>query len=229
MSAHPVTGLDVSAYQHPPYQRAPIDWSAVAAAGHSFAIIKATEGAHYTNPHFWSDRHQARAHGLITGSYHFLRWERGAASPEAQARHYAKTVGDARGQILACDLEWIKGAKRPADEIVKVVVDFQGEVEAQTKRWPMIYTGPTFWRYCLAPARGAAELDLTSWPLWLVDYEPPLDPMVGAPDWRWLIHQHTGSGSCPGVQGHCDLNVARDMRTLREMAGLDPDGTAVTA
>ena len=218
-----VTGIDVSAYQHPPYQRAGIDWRAVAGAGHAFAIVKATEGVHYTNPHFWSDRHNARQAGLLVGSYHFLRWQPGAPSGAAQARHYRQVVGDTKGELTpACDLEWIKGAKRPAREIVAIAREFVAECEQQFGRWPMIYTGPSFWRWCLLPA-GDDALALTSWPLWLVDYHPPIDPMIGAPDWRWSIHQHTGDGSCPGVQGDCDLNVVRDMRTLRELAGLDPD------
>lgn len=214
-------GPDVSAWQ------GDIHWPAVAAAGHSFAIVKATEGAHYRSPQYERDRDGARAAGLLVGSYHFLRWERGAVPPERQARHYFGAVGQlAPGDITpACDLEWITGHKRSADEIVKVTVDFLGECEALFGRWPMIYTGPSFWQYCLRPAVGDYERALTSWPLWIVDYEPPLDPMLGAADWRWSLWQHTGSGSCPGIKGKVDLNIARDMPTLRALAGLDPTTT----
>ncbi|MCC7542455.1 MAG: hypothetical protein IT379_39925 [Deltaproteobacteria bacterium] len=219
----PPTGIDVSAWQ------GQIHWPAVASAGHRFAIIKATEGVTYRSPQYERDRDGARASGLYVGSYHFLRWERGAASGSAQARHYHDVVGRlSPGDITpACDLEWITGHKRDADEIVKVVVDFLGECESRFGRWPMIYTGPTFWRYCLAPAKD--ELDLTSWPLWVVDYEPPLDPMVGAASWRWSIWQHTGSGSCPGISGKVDLNRARDLPTLLALAGLDPSKSEGTA
>lgn len=224
-----VPGIDVSAYQHPPYARAPIDWQAVAASGKRFAIVKATEGDDYTNEHFASDRIDARSEGLIVGAYHFLRWERGAPTPEAQAEHFARVVGDASGEIVACDLEWIRGEKRPAGEIVDCTLRFLARVETQLGRWPMIYTGPSFWRWCLAPARGTSELDLTSWPLWIVDYTPTAgkpDPMVGAPEWAWSIWQTTGRGSCPGVSGKCDLNIARDLATLRLCAGLDPRSAA---
>lgn len=228
MSAR-IHGIDVSAYQQPPFTVARIDWPAVAASGKRFAIIKATEGSRYVNPHFARDRDQARAAGLITGGYHFLRWERLAPSAEAQADHFARVVGDGTGQIVACDLEWIRGEKRPAGEIVDITRRFLERVEMLLGRWPMIYTGPSFWRWCLAPAQGLRELDLTSWPLWIVDYTPTdgePDPMVGAPGWRWSIWQTTGHGSCPGVEGKVDLNVARDLATLRELAGLDPTEVA---
>lgn len=223
-----IHGIDVSAYQHPPYAAAPIDWREVAASGKRFAIIKATEGGPggrvYTNPHFARDRDAARAAGLLVGSYHFLRWERGAASPEAQAEHYARVVGDAAEQLVACDLEWIRGQTRPAGDIVDITHAFLERVETLLGRWPLIYTGPSFWRWCLAPALGTRELTLSSWPLWIVDYTPTPkrqpDAMIGAPAWRWSIWQTTGHGSCPGVEGECDLNVARDWETLRQLAGL---------
>ncbi len=218
LSMMDVTGIDVSAWQ------GEINWPAVASAGHAFAIVKATEGRHYRSAQYERDRDGARAARLLVGSYHFFRWERGAATPEQQARHYFDVVGQCRpGDITpACDLEWITGHKRDATDIVKAVVEFMERCEQLFGRWPMIYTGPSFWRYCLRPASGDGELDLTSWPLWIVDYEPPLDPMLGAPGWRWSLHQHTGSGSCPGIKGKVDLNIARDMPTLLALAGLDP-------
>lgn len=195
------TGIDVSAYQ--PH----IDWRAVASAGHTFAIVKATEGAGYVSPIYRDQLWGARAAGLITGAYHFLRWEPGAPSAEAQAEHFAAVVGTLGPGDLppALDVEWIKGQKRSASEIVAIVRAFLERVETLTHRWPMIYTGPSFWRFCLLPA-GKPALELTSWPLWCCDYQPPLDPMQGAPEWTPTIHQHTGSGTCPGIAGHVDLN-----------------------
>src|SRR5215475_3414013 len=54
-----LTGPDVSSWNHP--NGAPISWGQVAAAGNSFAFVKATEGpttvggSFYTNPYFAGD------------------------------------------------------------------------------------------------------------------------------------------------------------------------------
>src|SRR3954469_22575193 len=64
-----IDGPDVASYQHPYGQR--ILWRKVAAAGHEFAIVKATEGRNYRNPWFGRDYRGARAAGLARGAYHF--------------------------------------------------------------------------------------------------------------------------------------------------------------
>lgn len=228
-----ITGIDVSAYQHPPYAATPIDWRAVANAGHRFAIIKATEGERYANPHFARDRRLAAEAGLIVGSYHFGRWEPAAGvsvvdDARAEAAHYARTVGVVREGELSpvLDLEWITGQKRDHDELALWARTFLEECEQRLGRWPVLYTGPSFWRYCLLPDKRDLSLELTSWPLWIVDYTPTdgaPDPMRDARAWRWSIWQTTGHGSCPGVSGGVDLNVARDWETLRQLAGLPPE------
>jgi lysozyme len=62
-------GVDVASYQHS--NDAPINWSRVRASGIGFAGVKATEGAHYRNPHSLADRAQARAAGCRWGAYIF--------------------------------------------------------------------------------------------------------------------------------------------------------------
>lgn len=114
------------------------------------------------------------------------------------------------------DLEWITGKKRPAAEIRAFARAFLERIEALTGRWPGLYIGPNFFKY------NVKDLVLSSWWLWIVDYSGGREPktMPGVPDWRWSIWQTTGHGSCPGVEGRCDINVARDWETLRQLAGL---------
>ena len=66
-----LTGVDVASHQHP--GGAPIDWVKVRAAGHSYALVKATEGTTYTNPYFVDDWTGAGAAGLYRGAYHYAR------------------------------------------------------------------------------------------------------------------------------------------------------------
>lgn len=82
MSA-PAKGVDVSTWNHADNE--PIDWTAVARAGYTFAIIKATQGDSYLNPWLRRDYDDAFAAGLLVGAYHYYD-----ASAEAtkQAEHF---------------------------------------------------------------------------------------------------------------------------------------------
>ena len=223
-----ITGIDVSPYQPV------IDWQAVASAGHSFAFVKATEGNGWTARTFATQRDGARAAGLLVGAYHFARWETPGA-PEAdaidEARHFFRVVGELSPGDLppVLDLEWITGQRRLSDELVRWALAFLTEATRLFRRSPIVYTGPSFWRYCLAPARKQAALPLTGYTLWAADYVSRLAPraMHGS-EWPWHFWQHTGSGSCPGVKGKCDLNrFAGTMDDLRALADLPPtEGTA---
>ena len=64
-SADRPSGPDLSAWQHP--DGSPIDWQAVKNHGHDFALVKATEGTDYLNPHFNEDTNAMRAAGVLRG------------------------------------------------------------------------------------------------------------------------------------------------------------------
>ena len=60
-------GIDISSHQ------GFIDWAKVSSDKNiSFVYIKATEGATYRSPHYAHNITQARRHGLLVGSYHYL-------------------------------------------------------------------------------------------------------------------------------------------------------------
>jgi lysozyme len=241
MTAYPITGIDVSDYQPR------VDWQQVAGAGHSFAYIKSTEGNGWESKHFRKHREGARAVGLLTGAYHFGRWDGGLADLASDARDEARRFQDFVGDIEpgdlppVLDLEWITGKKRPAGEMVRWALAFLETADDLFghERWCMLYTGPSFWRYCLLPA-GEIARSLQSWPLWIVDYNSASEPKVmrDAPEWAaaygkgWTIWQHTGHGRCPGVTkpdgslADCDLNRYRGtLDQLRSLAGLGPLGS----
>lgn len=209
-----ITGIDVSAWQPK------VEWDKVRAAGHSFAFLKATEGESYVSPVFKAQWAGALAAGVMPGAYHF-------ALPDADARDDARRFVDAvkdfgKGYLSpALDIEKTEGLE-PA-RIVDWCLQWLDTVEVLTNRWPVIYTGPNFWRWRLLPA-GKRALDLTSWRLWQAQYAPALSPMRDAPAWRPLIWQYTGSGACPGIDGHVDINrwLGTDAE-LRQFAGLEPN------
>lgn len=193
-----ITGIDVSAWQ--PH----IDWSQVAAAGHRFAYLKATEGERYTSPVFAAQWDGAQRAGVYVGAYHF-------AQPDEDATDDADRFVEALGARLGfgaldpvLDLETTNGLD-PL-RLCLWARQWIERVEALTSRWPILYTGPSFWRWRMLPA-GQPALDLTSWRLWQAQYGVAgPSPMQDALAWRPLIWQHTGSGACPGIDGHVDLN-----------------------
>ena len=205
-----ITGIDVSAYQ--PH----IDWDAVHAAGHRFAYIKATEGEGYRSPTFKAQWNGALAAGVLVGAYHFAQPDQDAWDDAAR---FVDDVGDfGHGRLApALDIETTNGLA-PAD-LVRWCRSWLERVEELTSTWPVIYTGPNFWRHRLLPA-GAPAHELTSWRLWQAQYADALSPMRLAPAWRPLIWQHTGSGACPGIDGRVDLNrFLGSEDELRQLAG----------
>lgn len=223
---HSITGIDVSAFQPR------IDWPQVAAAGHAFAFIKFTEGNGWVSKIAKAQWHHAKAVGLLRGPYHFARWDTDG-DPVLDALDEARGFYDVVGPLAAgdlppvLDLEWIRGEKRDPDELALWALTFLAECERLFVRLPIIYTGPSFWRYCLLPDRQNRSLELTRYILWQVDYNnSPPTPMRGV-DWPWTFWQHTGKGRCTGITdakgrpADVDLNkFAGTIDDLRELAAL---------
>jgi GH25 family lysozyme M1 (1,4-beta-N-acetylmuramidase) len=80
-------GVDVSSWQHP-YGK-PIDWEEVAASGHTFALVKATQGTGYLNSWLARDLDDARAAGLLVGAYHYFEL---GQPPADQAAHFVRSL-----------------------------------------------------------------------------------------------------------------------------------------
>ena len=109
-----IQGIDVSKWQ------GAIDWAQVKAAGKTFAIIKATEGAltpgladadaiaqYGLDPQFRTNWANARTAGVTRGAYHFARPDLGN-TPENEAAWFLSVVNVATlqpGDLLAVDFE----------------------------------------------------------------------------------------------------------------------------
>ena len=192
-----LTGIDASRHQ------GTVDWQKVAAAGHHFAFVKATEGTSYSYVDWYHyNAPRVEATGLTLGAYHFLRRGVGAV----QARYFTSTVGDFTGRVAVVDVEKAANGTWPT---ITDVTDFVAEFRRLTGHPLVVYTGRWFWVGYLGDPRGA-----DFGPLWHSEYEtsraevdngPEGDRYGGWPGatfWQW-----TSSGSCPGVTGNVDLNL----------------------
>lgn len=197
-----VLGIDVSGNQEE------IDWAAVADDGYSFAVIKATEGAGFTDPTFTRNWEGAREAGLTVGAYHYFTL---CSSGAEQAEDFLTQVPvDDAALPPALDLEF-DGAcdRRPAPAVVQAEIDdFVHRVEEAWGRRVLIYSSVE----------------------WRMHYGLPVSD--GRPDWLfqdqgrpeeedWAMWQMRFDGTVSGIEGDVDIDALR-IEVLREHARISP-------
>ena len=225
-------GTDVASYQHPGGQS--IDWSAAAAAGESFTVVKATESTNYANPYMAADVTGARAAGLVVGLYHFARPE---VSPTAQADYFARQVNGVAGTQLppVLDLEQTGGLTSSA--LIGWTSTFLTRLRQDTGRIPMIYSGPYFWSTAMA-----GSIAFSRYRLWEAHYTTAAQPQTISGWPAWSLWQYTNGSFAspapvPGIHALVDRDrFAGTRTTLLAMAsssrpGVQPPftGTATAA
>ncbi len=189
-------GLDVSAWE------GTIDWPTVAANGAKFAYVKATESTSYASPTFWDQYGGAYYAGIIHGAYHFAIPS--ASSGAAQADYFLAHGGgwSADGMTFPgmLDMEWnpysggdCYGLSQSA--MVAWVVSFVTEYHTKKGRWPVIYTGKTWWNLCTGTLGDFSGYD----PLFVANYNgaPGVLPYAWTSQTIW---QWADSGTFPGDQ-----------------------------
>ncbi|NGO68222.1 GH25 family lysozyme [Streptomyces boncukensis] len=162
-----ITGVDVSSYQPERFST----------RGHHFAIIKATEGRSYVNPHQRGQAAHARAAGLVVGFYHFL-WP---GNIKAQAAYFVEKCASVQGDILALDWERTSAGTAATsaekDQFIREVQRLRGDTHRV-----ILYCNVDFW----------LRRDTSSFAgdgLWIAHYNgKPGKPGIQAP---WVIHQYT--------------------------------------
>lgn len=183
-----VVGVDVSHYQ------GAIDWDELAADGHDFAFIKATEGKELKDKAFFTNWTLAGKTGMRRGAYHFFRPE---IKAEQQARNYFAAVQLAPGDLPpVIDVEDL--GKLSAKQLVSRVTRLAEMMEIRYGVKPIIYTGQNFYNRYLA-----GQFD--DYPLWLARYDA--DEPVTVCGREYHFWQYTDRGKLPGIHGRVDQNV----------------------
>jgi lysozyme len=190
----PVEGVDVSHVQQS------IDWAKVAAAGKSFAFIKATQGITVVDAEFSANWLGAKAAGLVRGAYHFYQ---PGDDPKAQAEHFLATVTLEPGDLApVLDFETAResasGSSEATQHLLQDVSVWLTTVEAATGRRCLLYTSPGFWN-----ALGAH--DFGQYPLWVAEYGVEAPKAVAG--WStWTFWQYSESGQVDGISQEVDLD-----------------------
>ncbi len=217
-------GIDVSHWQNT------IDWSKVAAAGKTFAIIKATESTDYTDPLYATNHMRAKAAGLWTGAYHFAQPSLAANDAILEADYFVSVINlGAHDLIPALDLEVSGGLGTVA--LQNWVIAWMGEVTARIGIRPMIYTSPNFWKVYMGDTTALADAGYKT--LWIAHWGVST-PTVAANNWGghgWTFWQYTSDGTVPGITGRVDLDryngadLAAQAYSIFSLAPSAPSGT----
>jgi lysozyme len=111
--------IDVSSDQHP--NNAPIDWPAVARAGVTTALIKATQGTTYVNPWLASDLQGASEAGLDVRCYHFADFTNADAEAAFFVQHagrFARAGDFETSRDVAWMRQFLQALGAPADQLL---------------------------------------------------------------------------------------------------------------
>jgi lysozyme len=223
-------GVDVAAAQHP--GGAGIEWPQVAAAGYSFAAVKATEGDYYANPYYSADTAGAQAAGLQVTGYHVAIPNVGGGG--AQADYAVRHLGHAAdGAVwpLELDVEYdpYTGTDHTngcyglsAAQLVSWIGDFAREAQRLTGQAPAIYTTAAWWRACTGDSTA-----FRAGTLWVASYGTgqPAYPAAWA---SWSYWQFTSAGTVPGIaaSGGTDVSYAGTHHTAPFQPAAAPPAAA---
>ena len=180
-------GIDISSYQ------GYIDWDKVSSDKDiRFVYIKATEGATYRSPHYAHNILQARRHGVLVGSYHYLT---STSSIDKQFENFSEfALKPVQDLIPMLDIE-VRG-DWSRSQLIDSVDKFCMLVERQYGVKPMIYSTMGFYNKNLAPHFNKHLLYIGRYS----SAEPEIN-------WEgsYTIWQYSETGIIPGIDAYVDL------------------------
>jgi len=205
------SGIDVSHWQ------GPINWSAVAADGVDFAIMKATESTTYTDPTFKTNRTNAQLAGVTVGMYHVASPSRSTDDARAEADRFLRIAKPGVGNVIpTLDIEIanVPSGMKPA-VLEAWVRAWLNRVTSTLGVRPMIYGSQHMFEQLLGNSTWFAD---HGFPLWFAWPRRNLPSPLPANDWQgqgWTFWQWTWTGRVAGISGNVDRDrFARpDLRT----------------
>ena len=217
-------GIDVSDYQ------GTIDWVAVKNSGISFAWAKATEGYTANQINYATYAVNAKAAGVLFGTYHYARPDLhpGAIGAQTEAQHmwsvssnYIKPGGFYLQPMLDIEAD-LTGAGYTTATLSQWVNDFCNYLVLVANSngiaiKPVVYTYVSYSSTWL-------NTTVTNWPLWMAQYPVSPLPQTGNPSgtapWpagSWQCWQYSSTGVVPGIAGNCDLDVCITSNALTSL------------
>lgn len=177
----------------------------IGGTGAQFAIIKATEGAGWTDPELGNNVRSLRAAGIPGGVYHFAR-------PGADAGNTARVEADT---FIAA----VRDLLQPSDV---VVLDWESDNVNDVgwaSKWIDIVSGALGRKVLIymnlseankghwGPVQGKSQLWLAAYPSSANQSWGPINSVPTAHGWSVAIWQYSSTGRLAGYGGDLDLNV----------------------
>lgn len=186
IGAFPVTGIDVSAHN------GAIDFKAVRNSGIDFVIIKATEGGTFKDRSFHRNYRQARRAGLMTGAYHFFRFD---TPGELQAINLLNSMrGKSFDLPAVIDVEeWTNPDNQLPQSVVRRLRDMTDYLHERGVE-VMVYSNREGYDKFLSEEFSDCEL-------WICSLRHD------HPEHNWRFWQYTHRGRIDGIDGAVDMNV----------------------
>ncbi len=201
--AYPVAGVDLSAHN------GIVDFDSLAAAGISFAYLKASEGISFRDPSFALNYAKGRRAGLALGAYHFFRFD---CDGHRQAINLLSAISNCSLDLpVGIDVEeWGNPAEYPTEIVRERLRTMIALLQASGQR-VIVYTNKQGHSRFVREAFAVAERP----EVWICSFTDP--PLSREP---WMIWQHSHIGRLPGVKGAVDLNIFNgDSLQWREWLG----------
>jgi len=175
-----------------------VDWAAVRASGVRFGICKASESVDFADPYFPGNWANMLANDVVRGAYHFCRPDENP--PQVEAAYFLRCI-NAAGGLLPGDL-LIGDFEAGTGNLLTWANTWLDAVAQSVGFLPVFYSGWWF----MQPHNLHSDDHLAQHGLWLAEYDttPPVEP----PNWPVVaLWQFTCTGTVPGVQGDCDMNL----------------------
>jgi GH25 family lysozyme M1 (1,4-beta-N-acetylmuramidase) len=174
------------------HQADPIDWAAVKRGGTVGVFHKATEGTTYVDDKLFTRMKAAKAAGLLTSTYHFMR----ESNMPGQMDHYLSTIDPIPGERVVLDHECSGTTLAELEESVRYIRSVRPDLQIS------VYSGHQI-KEQLGTKRSAILADNTT--LWVAQYGQTISwPTATWP--QWTLWQFTDEASCDGINGPVDAN-----------------------
>ena len=202
-----IEGIDVSRYNG----ISTIDWPVVARHV-QFVYVKASDGVGDEDPSFSKHVKGARAVGLVTGAYHYLRVRHGLPEDAVKQANELCDLHLREGCELVpmLDCEEQGNTTVTGEEWLVAIRTFLSVIRTRLGVDAFVYTYPGFWS---AHRELREATDLASHPLWIAHYTPKPEPIIPAPWSSWSVWQYAAGagviGRLEGVKTVVDRNRSK--------------------
>jgi lysozyme len=218
------TGIDVSRHQG-----LKLDWRSIRNVDKvEYAFCKATEAQGYVDESFARNIAEARAAGVLTGSYHYFHAKRPA---DLQAENYFKVAGSLDLDLPpVLDFESLQGI--PVNDAIHRADEFILLTEKLWRRPVLVYTYPSFWlqlqKPSLEPLSRYKLSQICRRDLWIAHYGVA-NPNIPWPWSSYKFWQYDGDGGRRLAQGvDCDFNRFNgDIRAYCDLSKIPPAHSSI--